>query len=330
MAYRSLCLLLCSVLAWPAWASDAQRRGVAAFRAGDPAAAVQAVREALAAEPGSPVVRFHLAQAYHELFLRSGLHYRETVDAYEAVIATLGEGPGAGGPRQLARVFAGQVLIRGGEHGRAAEQFRTFLAAWPDHYAREGVWNGLGVALYNLNDYEEAVKAFEEALRVDPSYGPARFNLRSLFTRLSIFDQAMANRRAGQPELALRDLARLLGLAPRYGAAHLQTALLLRELGRGAEAEAHAARALDLVRDPRVRFGLHDLRGDLLAARGETEPALAEYRRCLQIFPAYLQVAEKIDALERKNQGEGGAEPAPEPDPRPGPAVHAPVTQFPM
>ncbi len=307
----------------------ALERGRAAIRAGDAIGAVRAFAAALAEAP-SPATHFLLAQAYHGAFLKTGLYYRETVEAYEAVVETLGDGVPPGSPRHLARLFLGQVLLRGGEGSRAAEQVRAFLAAHPGHYAREEAWNSLGVALYDENDYEGAVKAFEQALRGDPTHGPARFNLRSVFTRLSLFDQAMANRRAGRLDLTLTDLDQLLRLAPRFGPAHLQRGLVLTELGRVAEAEAQAGSGLDLVKDPRVRFALHDLRGDLRSRRGDEEGALEDYRRCLRIFPGYVQVADKIDGIEKR-----AAEAAAPPDPGEGEAapsagVQTPVSQFPL
>jgi tetratricopeptide (TPR) repeat protein len=161
------------------------------------------------------------------------------------------------------------------------------------------VWNSIGVAHYYLDEYEAAVKAFEKALDADPAYSAARFNLRSVFTRLLLFDVAMANRRIGRLDVALEELDRILGLAPRYLSAHLQKALVLRELGRDDEAETVARAALILGSDRKVSFELRELLGDILATRGQTHEAVAQYRKCLGIFPGYIQVVEKIDALEK-------------------------------
>jgi tetratricopeptide (TPR) repeat protein len=232
--------------------------------------------------------------------------------------------------RRPALLFLGQLLIHGGEYREALEHLEDFLALEPDYYAREAVWNSLGVAYYYLNEYEEAVQAFQAALKADPSNGPARFNLRSVFTRLSVFDQAMANRRIGRLDLALEDLDHLLVLAPRFGPAHLQKALLLRDLKRHAEAEAEIARALTYEPGPKVSFGLHDLLGDIRAARGDTEAALAEYRQCLRIFPGYVQVVEKIEVLEKNTEETLAPADPKSPEPAPAPAIQTPLTEFPM
>jgi tetratricopeptide (TPR) repeat protein len=269
-----------------------------------------------------------LAQAYHGLFERSGLLYDDAVEAYEVVVETLDEGVSPSSPRQLAPMLLGQLLVSGGEYRRALGPLRAFVEVQPDYYAREEVWNTIGVAHYYLDEYEEAVRAFEQALDADPSYSAARFNLRSVFTRLLLFDVAMANRRIGRLDLALGKLDSLLNLAPRYLSAHLQKALILRELERTDEAEAAARHALTLGSSRKVFFELRELLGDILAARGRTGEALTEYRKCLRIFPGYVQVVEKIDTLE-KGQGRPKGQPAKNRRSFDVKSV-APVTKFPL
>ncbi len=326
-----LALAALIVLALAPLRSDGSfRSGVESFQRGDVLDAARAFEQVLEAEPGHHAARLAAAQAYHALFERVGLYYREAVESYETVIASLDGATPPSHPRQMARVLVGQLLIRGGEHRRALEHLRAFLEVRPDYYAKEEVWNGIGVAHYYLNEYAEAVNAFEAALTANPSHSPARFNLRSVFTRLSLFDVAMANRRIKRLDLALRDLDHLLTLAPRYLPARLQKAILLRESGAGAEAEAEARRALALGSEPKVSFGLRELLGDLLAEGGRPEEALAQYRKCLQIFPGYVQVVEKMDALERAQRPSDGHQPGPAATPAVPAAPAVPVTEFPL
>ena len=327
MVFLAVALLL--VLATPALPGTGREArcgaGIAAFKAGDLPQATRLLRQALEAGPGDVACRFALAQVYHAWFEQKGLFYEESVGAYERVIASLEEVE-SWSPLQTARFLLGRLQVNGGEYREAAEHLRVFLETRPDYAAREAVWNTLGVAHYYMDEYEDAVRAFEQALKADPNFRPARFNLRSVFTRLSLFDVAMANRRAGHFDLALRTLDKLLAIAPRYGPAHLQRALVLRELGRGAEGEVAARRALALDLGPKVAFALRDFLGDALAGRGEVEEALAEYHRCLKIFPGYLQVVEKMDALEKKlAKGEEAGAPKPAGDPPPPPRAGAPL-----
>lgn len=333
MVFRLAIALVLACAASAGARSDLCRAGVPALEAGDLVTATRAFQRGLAADPGSKYCLFLLAQACHAWFEHKALFYEEAVEAYEEVLGTL-EDPELPGPYQEARFLLGKILVSGGEYDRAAEHLKAFLRIQPAYDSLEEVWNTLGVAHYYLDQYEEAVRAFEKALETDADYGPARFNLRSVFTRLSLFDVAMANRRAGHFVPALKTFDQLLGVAPRYGPAHLQKALVLRELSRLEEGEAAAQLALALGPDPKVAFGLREFLGDVLAAQGRGEEALPQYRRCLQIFPGYVQVVEKMDAIEKGLEAGAAASPAGdalpgEPAaPAPGPAL--PVAEFPL
>lgn len=333
MVFRLAVALVLACAASAGARSDLCRAGVPALEAGDLVTATRAFQRGLAADPSSRYCLFLLAQACHAWFEHKALFYEEAVEAYEEVLDTL-EDPELPSPYQEARFLVGKILVSGGEYERAAGQLQAFLKIQPTYDALEEVWNTLGVAHYYLDQYEEAVRAFEKALEADGGYGPARFNLRSVFTRLSLFDVAMANRRAGHFVPALTTLDQLLAVAPRYGPAHLQKALVLRELGRVAEGEAAAHLALALGPDPKVAFGLREFLGDALAARGRGEEALVQYRRCLRIFPGYVQVVEKMDAVEKRLEAaragplDGGEPPGAAAAPAPGAAL--PVAEFPL
>jgi tetratricopeptide (TPR) repeat protein len=301
-----LVLTLCSPAAADHDPHAAYLEGVKAFRNGDLSSAASSLEEAVVARPEYIAARFALAQAYHGLFQNTGLMFDAAVEAYETVIETLDDDLPVSSPRHMARMMFGELLVLGGEYRRALGHLQTFLELRPDYYAREAVWNSIGVAHYYLDEYEEAVRAFEQALQAEPSYPAARFNLRSVFTRLSLYDMAMANRRIGRLDVALLHLEQLLELAPRYFSAHLQKAVILCDLKRDAEAEAVVRRALTLGSNPKASFELRELLGDLLGAQGRTAEALGQYRKCLQIFPGYLQIVEKIDALEGRPRDPGG------------------------
>jgi tetratricopeptide (TPR) repeat protein len=81
---------------------------------------------------------------------------------------------------ELNRNYAGAHLAIAGlyfERGAFSDAARHYLLATqirPDHVA---AINGLGAALTKMNRLVEAVALFEEALRIDPGFAPARENL---------------------------------------------------------------------------------------------------------------------------------------------------------
>ena len=67
----------------------------------------------------------------------------------------------------------GLALLREGKVDEAIQLIKSAMAANPND---PGVWNALGLALLYKKDYQPAVSAFSEALRLDPEFVEARNN----------------------------------------------------------------------------------------------------------------------------------------------------------
>ncbi len=98
----------------------------------------------------------------------------------------------------------------------------------------------LGFALSARGRRDEAIAAFEEALRIDPDYAQAHNNLGALLQLV------------GQQDAALEHYRRAAALRPDNVEAHTNLGQLLSIRGRAAEAAAQFAEALAL-RDDNVQ-----------------------------------------------------------------------------
>jgi superkiller protein 3 len=96
-----------------------------------------------------------------------------------------------------------------------------------------GRFSLLGVALRNLGKDLEAEEAYRSAIRLDPAYEEAHFNLGVLF-------------RKDRPSEAQALFRAALELDPDYGAAHRELGHVLSKLGFTAEAEEHLRRSIEL------------------------------------------------------------------------------------
>ena len=54
-------------------------------------------------------------------------------------------------------------------------------------------WNSKGVALDNLGKYENAIKSYEEAIRIKPDYADAWYNTSRLKIKTGDIDNAISN-----------------------------------------------------------------------------------------------------------------------------------------
>ena len=89
------------------------------------------------------------------------------------------------GPKAL---LDGERLIREGEYERALKRLNKAAELLP---ANAQVWNHIGLANHGLKKYPEAIRAYEQALRVDRNLSVAHFNMGSAFLELNRLQDAI-------------------------------------------------------------------------------------------------------------------------------------------
>jgi protein O-mannosyl-transferase len=220
-----------------------------------------------------------------------------------------------------AHCYFGDVLAAQGRFTEALSHYERAIQLELPATAR-GERNFLGDILVNsgnvlrlLGREAEAVKRYEDALRVDPGLAAAHFNLGGVHLQ------------AGRLPAAVDRFEQALKIDPNYVAAHasLGSALLLE--GRTAEALSHYETALRLepsakahqnlgiallyvrqwpaaaahleqaVRLEPDRAPAHEFLGDALSAQGRKAEAAAHYQRALQIEPGNEHARRALDLL---------------------------------
>jgi len=153
------------------------RAGLAAARAGDPAAAIPHFRRVLEAAPEDVPTRCNLALALISL---------GALDEASAVAAA-----GGGDPR-LARLAA-YADQQQGRLGEAAAAYEAVLAAWPDDWES---WNNLGNVRRSAGDLDGAVEALREAVRLKPELSRIAINLSNALGAAGRHEERLAAMRA--------------------------------------------------------------------------------------------------------------------------------------
>jgi tetratricopeptide (TPR) repeat protein len=129
----------------------------------------------------------------------------------------------------------------------------------------------LGVALRNSGKEVEAEEAHRRAIRIDPNYEEAYYNLGVVLK----FD------RPSEAETMFR---KALELDPDFAAAHRELGFVLMARGTSAEAGKHLRRALELSpRDAWARIYL----GNYLWASSKADDALVEFRAAAHLQPTW-------------------------------------------
>ncbi len=214
------------------------KKGLWDFRSGNIEAAVEHFALSAEKDPDFPHPWLALGRIYQESFETTMHGYAEAVDAYTSLSEILIRNPPDERAKDLLQgyYFMGQLHLKGGDYTKALWALEKFIEVYPDFGKLGNVYNSIGIAYYYLDQYNRAVVNFKRALEHDATLTEARFNLRSVFTRVTAFNEALVLQRAGEPEKALRRLIKLRDLAPRYLAGRRLEAKLMGDLGKPEEA----------------------------------------------------------------------------------------------
>ncbi len=201
---------------------------------GNTQAALEKFEKAVKADPGYPQPYLAIGRIYQQKF-EEGMHnYAEAADAYEHLVGIMLVNPPDETNRELLMgyYYKGFLHLKGGEYKNALMELDKFLEVYPGFTEETKVHNGRGIAYYYLDQYDQAVACFKKALETDPLNDEARFNLRSVFTRVTAYNEALAIYRAGELQKALKRLTVLSSIAPRYLAGRRLEAKILMEMKR--------------------------------------------------------------------------------------------------
>ena len=126
----------------------------------------------------------------------------------------------------------------------------------------------LGLALYGLGRYEEALASYDRAVSLDPARAASHL------------DRALPLARLGRREEAIASCGRAVKIDASLPDPHLVMADILAGMNRAAEALAACDRAIELDDSlPRA----HYIRGGVLAAEARTDEALAAYDKSAEL-----------------------------------------------
>ena len=163
----------------------------------------------------------------------------------------------------------GYALRELGRYEEAIAAYDKALKIKPDYHL---AWDGRGVALNELGRYEEAIAAYDKALKIKPDFHEAWNNRGVTLNKLGRYKEAIA---AYDKAIEIKP--------DKYLAWHGR-GNILEKLGRYKEAIAAYDKALEIKPDyHNARNG----RGNILEALGRYKEAIAAYNKAIEIKPDY-------------------------------------------
>ena len=188
------------------------------------------------------------------------------------------------------------VLMLAGLTARRNVDYASELAIWQDTVNKSPnnprAHNNLAISLGQAGRVGEAVKHYEQALRLKPDYAEAHNNLGVVLGRL------------GKPEEGIGHLREALRLAPSYVEAHYNLGIVLGESGRHEEAIGQFAEAVRI--DPDYAKAQYNL-GVALVRVGRVQEAIEQYEQTLRIQPELAEAHRSLGLalLEEGKTAEG-------------------------
>jgi tetratricopeptide (TPR) repeat protein len=285
-------------------ATTLYKNGLRAYRGGQMEQANALFRASEDADPTYPFPAFALGRIYHERFNQTTRHYQDAVDAYTRLKLLLQATPPPEKQRALYQTyyFLGLLELKGGEYQAALDSLRAFQQVEPAFSNPQDVYNAIGIALYYLDQYDQAVEAFRQALVLAPDYAEARFNLRSVFTRLAAYNEAVAISRVGELQLAMEKVGQLKEWAPRYLPGRRLEAKLLLSLGREDDALRVYEEILGVDQTHPITYVIRLDMAQLLVKRQQLKRALELLEQDLQLFPVVEDQRSQQRVLELARQ----------------------------
>lgn len=270
-----LLLLVLLVFAPPSFGSGDRiaalslyNNGVIAQKAGNMAKAAELFAKSTKADPEYPWPLFALGRLHQQKFEKEMHEYSEAISCYEKLLNILLLNPPEQADRELNQgfLYMGLLHLKGGEYSEAIVDLDQFLEVEPKYEKIHEVQNARGIAYYYMDQYEKAVACFKRAMDQNPEYSEARFNLRSVFTRVSAYNEAMVLYRSGELGKALRRLEHLTAIAPRYTSGRRLEAKILSQLEKFEESVAVYEEILGFApNDPETYWMRIELARDFMA-----------------------------------------------------------------
>jgi len=270
-------------------------RGRELMRSGHFDEAAKAFEAAIVEYPGHVEAHYQLGLVYSRHIVDYGKAEQELSSVPDIAMKA------GGRPRDdlifRAGLGLGKLYVKSGRNDKAIQIIRSVLSAAPPTASFDEAFNTLGLAYYYERLYDDAIFELRRAIKLNPANTNARFNLKTIRTRLEHFNAAKAYSRSGDRGQAIAEYRIAIGLDPRFIEARHRLGAELHAAGEHAEALKELRRAESVSPSYRKLHEIFFTKGQTLVALGRNDEAIREFSRAVAAKPGYAAAHNEIGKI---------------------------------
>ncbi|MDD5762884.1 MAG: tetratricopeptide repeat protein [bacterium] len=253
--------------------------------AGEYLQAEQAFAQAIVEDPQHQEARLQLAS----LLSRNILTYGKAEEILVSMPKTAGR-TGAKGRDDLlfrAGVSLGSLYVKSGRSTEAGTLLRNVLASAPPGASLDEAYTTLGLAHYYERLYDDAIFEMRKAIKINPNNADAKFNLKTIRSRLEHFQAGKLFSRLGDRPRAVAEYRKAIDLDPRFIEARHRLGVELYLAGNSQEALKELRRASMVTSDYRKAYEIHYAEGLALLNLDRTVDAMGRFEQTVKARPTF-------------------------------------------
>jgi tetratricopeptide (TPR) repeat protein len=223
------------------------------------------------------------------LYSRNILTYGKVEDILLSMPAVAGKIGGKGRDDLLFRsgVSMGNLYVKSGRNSQAVALLRNVIASAPPGAPLDEAYNALGLAHYYERLYDDAIFEMRKAIKINSNNADAKFNLKTIRSRLEHFQAAKLFSRLGDRRRAVAEYRNAIDLDPRFIEARHRLGVELYLAGNAQEALKELRRASMVTAEYRKAHEIHYAEGLALLSLKRTGEAMGKFEQTVRSRPTF-------------------------------------------
>jgi tetratricopeptide (TPR) repeat protein len=235
---------------------------------------------------------------------RNILTYEKAEDILLSMPEVAGKIGGKGRDDLLFRagVSMGKLYVKSGRSAQAVSLLRNVIASAPSGAPLDEAYATLGLAHYYERLYDDAIFEMRKAIKINPNNANAKFNLKTIRSRLEHFQAGKLFSRLGDRRRAVAEYRKAIDLDPRFIEARHRLGVELYLAGNAQEALKELRRASLVTAEYRKAYEIRYAEGLALLRLDRTGKAMEMFEQTVQARPAFAPAHNELGKIlvERK------------------------------